>query len=44
MRAVIYTTADRPSFIVPNRYPSGLIGVAIRIGRRRLLSIVWRNP
>lgn len=44
VRVVVYTTAERPPLVVPNRYPSGLIGVAIRVGRRRLLSIVWRKP
>jgi hypothetical protein len=44
MRVLVYTTANRPPFIVPNRYPGGLIGIGIRVGRRRLLSIVWRKP
>lgn len=43
-RAIVYTTADRPRFIVPNKYPSGLIGVGVRLWGRKLLSVQWARP
>lgn len=43
-RAIIYKTADPIGrTIVPNRLCGSLIGVAFRIGPRRLLSIVWKS-
>lgn len=42
--AVVVTTADPPPFIVVNRLLGEVIGIALRIGRRRQLSVVWRQP
>jgi len=44
MRIVIVHPADRPPLFMWNRYPSGIIGAAIRLGRHRQLSLVWARP
>lgn len=43
MRAVVYETSDRAPWFVWNRYDR-IIGAAVRVGPRRLLSVVWRKP
>lgn len=40
----MYRTADRPPLAVLNRYTGAVIGVAFRVGARRMLSILWRRP
>lgn len=44
MKAVTVRTAERAPWVVWNRYPSGIIGVAIKTGRKRQLSLVWGTP
>ncbi len=42
--AVVYTTAARAPWVKLNRYPGVVIGVALKAGRRRVLSILWGRP
>jgi len=50
LRAVVYTTAEQPPRLSVNRYPRHdrpgrvVIGIALRVGHCRLLSLVWRRP
>lgn len=44
MRIVCYRTANPAPWFMLNRYPSGIIGAAVRVGRKRLLSMVWGKP
>lgn len=38
------TAAPISTPIVANRYYGGLIGIGLRIGPRRMISIQWRRP
>lgn len=42
--ARVYTTAERAPWAILNRYPGCVIGVGLKVGRRRQLSIVWGKP
>jgi len=42
-KVMTYMTADNPRRVVWNRYGARTIGVAFRVGERRLLSIQWRR-
>jgi len=44
LRFVITRTADPAPWLTWNRYPSGIIGAAFKLGHRRMLSVVWRKP
>lgn len=40
----VYGTAELAPWFTWNRYGSKTIGAAVRVGRRRLLSVVWTKP
>ena len=42
--AVVVRTADRCPWAKLNRYPGIVIGVVVKIGSRRGLSILWGRP
>lgn len=46
LHAIVYRTAFPAPWVAWNRYDCDPrpIGIALRVGRRRLLSIVWRRP
>ena len=44
MKALVYETSGRAPWIVRNRYGRRTIGLAVKVGRRHLLSVVWRKP
>lgn len=43
-RVVVVSTAAPTKWFAWNRYPSGIIGAVVRIGRHKGLSVVWRVP
>lgn len=44
MKILITSTAEKPPLFMWNRYPSGIIGAAIRVAARRQVSVVWGRP
>jgi hypothetical protein len=44
VKTLIYRTADAAPWFTWNRYPGSIIGFAVRVAPRHLLSIVWGKP